>query len=446
MQRAVVLGGSFAGLVAARVLSDFFDDVVIVEPASLGREKPAGGAPHRQQLHALLAMGRLQLERFFPGITSEMTAAGAQLGRDGEIRFYIDGVRKVPVPGTTALSATRPFIEDHVRRRVRALGNIRIQQARAKGLSFAGSRVSGVRLTVDEGEPEAFETLQADLVIDAMGRSSRLSRWLDGAGWQPAPLDRMRIDLGYATARFTRAGLLPDTYRELDDLVVAHSIPGPASGYQPTHTETGAVAAIEGEAWSVVLAGYADHKPSAAPEEFLARMHRCIEPLREVAETCKMIGEPEAYTFSESRRRRFTDLSRFPAGLIVVGDAMASVNPVYGQGLTLATLQASSLAAHLRSGASVREPAWDYFRRADVVVNAAWDLSTTADLVQPHVKGPYPPGYKVTSWIADRITEASVKDLQINSTFLNVLQMLEHPKALTRPQVLLRTAKVLLQR
>lgn len=446
VQRAVVLGGSFAGLLAARVLSEFFDDVVIVEPALLNADETGSGSPHRRQTHALLAMGRLQLERFFPGIITEMTAAGAQLGRDGEIRFYIDGMRKAPVPGTMALSATRPFIEDHVRRRVADLGNVRFQQARAKALIFERDRVAGVQLSADETQRDAEDSLNADLVIDAMGRSSRLSRWLDDAGWGPVPMDRMRVDLGYATARFARAGLLPDTYSELDDLVIAHSIPGPASGYQPTHVETGAVAAVEDDAWSVVLAGYADHKPSEIPDEFLARMHRCIEPLREVAETCKMLDTPELFTFSESRRRRFTDLSRFPAGLIVVGDAMASVNPIYGQGLTLATLQASSLAVHLRSGAAASAPAWDYFRRTDVVVDAAWGLSTTADLVQPHVTGPYPRGYKAISWVADRITEASIKDTQVNTTFLNVLQMIEHPKALTHPRVLLRTAKVLLQR
>ncbi|MGW3390746.1 FAD-dependent oxidoreductase [Streptomyces cinereoruber] len=446
MQRAVVLGGSFAGLLAARVLSDFFDDVVIIEPEAWSRDETRNGSPHRRQTHALLAMGRITLERFFPGITAEMTAAGAQLGQDGEIRFYIDGIRKAPVPGTLTLSATRPFIEDHVRRRVSDLDNVQTRQARAQGLIFERGRVVGVRLSADEEQLDGGDALQADLVVDAMGRSSRLSRWLNDAGWDPVPMDRMRVDLGYATARFARADLLPDTYRELDDLVIAHSIPGPASGYQPTHVETAAVAAVEDDAWSVVLAGYADHKPSQIPDEFLARMHRCIEPLREVAETCKMIETPEAFTFSEARRRRFTDLTRFPAGLIVMGDAMASVNPIYGQGLTLATLQASSLAVHLRAGAPMGEPAWDYFRRTNVVVGAAWRLSTTADLVQPHVTGPYPRGYKAMSWVADHITEASIKDAQVNATFLDVLQMIEHPKALTHPRVLLRTAKVLLQR
>lgn len=430
VKRAVVMGGSYAGLFAARVLSEWADEVVVLEADAIGADGTGRLAPHRRQLHALLAMGHAQLERWFPGMTAELVAAGACLGEGDDVRFYVDGRLKAPADGKRMLGVTRPFLEAAVRRRVGALPRVRLVHGQAGGLVLEGGRVRGVRTA--EGD-----VLDADFAVDAMGRSSRLGHWLAEAGWAQAPVERMRIDLGYATAAFRRGG-------ELGTTVVAHNTAGPASDYQPTLCEPGALAAVEGDRWSVVLAGYAGFRPGSDPKEFLARMRRGIEPLRTVADTCEMTGEVTTFHFRESVRRDYGRLDRFPGGLVVVGDALASVNPVYGQGLTLAALQANSLAAHLRSGADPGTPAWGYFRRAAVVVDAAWQLSTTADLAQPHVTGPYPPGYRLLRWAGDRLTEASVLDSEVNTTYLNVVNMLEHPRMLTRPAVLLRAARVLL--
>ncbi|MFJ7068059.1 FAD-dependent oxidoreductase [Streptomyces sp. NPDC101115] len=430
MKRAVVMGGSYAGLFAARVLSDFAEEVVVLEPDDIGADGAGSRVPQRRQLHALLAQGHSQLERWFPGVTAELVADGARMGEGDDVRFYVDGRLKAPADGQRMLGASRPLLDAGVRRRVGALPNVRIVRAQARGLVLDGGRVRGV--TTAEGE-----VVDAGFAVDAMGRSSRLGHWLEDVGWERAPVGRMRIDLGYATASFRRGD-------ELGTTVIAHSTPGPKSDYQPGLTEPGALAAVEGDRWSVVLAGYADHRPGPDPADFLARMRRCVEPLRTVADVCEMTGGVDTFRFTESVRRDYARLGRLPGGLAVVGDALASVNPVYGQGLTLAALQANSLAAHLRSGAAWHEPAWGYFRRAEVVVDAAWQLSTTADLAQPHVTGPYPPGYRLLRWAGDRITEASVLDSAVNTTYTNVLNLIEHPRALTRPALLLRAARVLL--
>ncbi|MFE4335403.1 NAD(P)/FAD-dependent oxidoreductase [Streptomyces sp. NPDC056831] len=399
------------------------------------------GAPQRQQLHALLGMGHTQLEAQFPGITRELVDAGALLGSRSAVQFYVDGVQKARVPGdqNQMIGATRPFIEEHVRRRVLGIPNIRIQAGQAQDLIIRGSRVVGVQYSAGEAAGPASGTgaeLEADLVVDAMGRSSRLGTWLQNQGWDAAPMERMRIDVGYATATFKRG-------RELPETVIAHATPGPASGYQPTLCEPGAIAAVEGSRWAVAISGYAGHRPGRDPDQFRDRMLRCVAPLQEIAEHCEMDSEVMPYTFRESQRREFKRLTRFPGGLVAVGDSVASVNPIYGQGLTLAALQATSLSAHLRSGVSVHAPAWGYFRRIGGVVDAAWSLSTSADLAQPHVNGPYPRGYRFTRWAGDKITQASVIDPIVNSAFMDVLHMRAHPKSLTRPRVLLRTARVL---
>ncbi|GAA3081965.1 FAD-dependent monooxygenase [Streptomyces roseofulvus] len=439
MKRAIVMGGSYGGLFAARVLSDHFDDVVVMEPDVVGADGLGRRAPQRHQLHALLSMGHTQLERWFPGITDELVRSGARLGAGTDVQFYLDGRLKAPVAGARMLGATRPFLESHLRRRVLAIPNVRISQTRATGLVFRAGGVVGVKASTPDTEDgcEGGETVDAAFVVDAMGRNSPLEDWLVRHGWSKAPVDGMRIDLGYATAAFRRGD-------ELGSTVIAHSSPGPASDYLPTSTEPGALAAVEGDRWSVVLAGYADHRPGPDREEFLRRMRRCVAPIRRVADLCEMIGEVRTYRFLESRRRVHSRLTRFPSGLAVVGDALASVNPVYGQGLTLASLEANALNAYLRSAPSLRDPAWDYFRLAEAVVNSAWQLSTAADLAQPHVSGPYPRGYRAQKWVADRLTEASVRDAAVNARYMGVVNMELRPKALTDVRFLARAARVLL--
>ncbi|MFI8420205.1 NAD(P)/FAD-dependent oxidoreductase [Streptomyces sp. NPDC085479] len=400
------MGGSYAGLVAARVLSDHAEEVVVIEPDTIGENGLGRRTPQRRQLHALLSMGHRRLEHWFPGLTDELLKGGARLGEGEDVRFYVDGRLKAPVAESRMLGATRPFLESRLRRRVELLGAVSFVRAEVTDLILRGERVAGVVITTaddGDGDTTTGEELTADLVVDATGRSSRLGEWLNRHGWDAAPVDRMRIDLGYATASFRRGS-------ELGGTVIAHSSPGPASDYRADVTEPGALAAVEGDRWSVVLAGYADHRPGPDPDEFLRRMRRCVEPIRTVAEESTMTDDVVTYRFVESRRRVHSRLRRFPGGLVVVGDVLASVNPVYGQGLILAALEADALATYLRAGPRPQAPALGYFRLAETAVDAAWQLSTAADLAQPHVTGPYPRGYRAQKWVADRLTEASVRD------------------------------------
>ena len=153
MRRAVVLGGSIAGLLAARVLSDHADEVLILERddvappgAHCGARDPRPGVPQGTQMHALLEAGRRRIDAWFPGFAAELVADGATLADTGrQLHSYLDGRRKVLVDGVEMISATRPFIEAHLRDRVLSLGNLRLVNGRVRGLNFTGDRVSGVR-------------------------------------------------------------------------------------------------------------------------------------------------------------------------------------------------------------------------------------------------------------------------------------------------------------
>jgi len=447
LRRAVVLGGSVAGLFAARVLSDHAEEVVILERDELDTADVSGarpGAPQGLQVHALLQAGRIQLDRWFPGFSAELVEAGATMGAGDATVTYVDGVRKSPPPDVSNLCSSRLLLEGHLRRRVLGLDNVRAVRGRADGLIISAGKVGGVRhvrvestgdAAADGGAVKAAsasgQVLEADFVVDAMGRSSRLSDWLEQAGWPRPAMRRMQVDLNYATAVFRRGDELPT-------MTSAVSFQTPQSTFSRT---TAAMVSVEGGRRMVVLAGYSDNRPSRDPEEF--RRQCCEQPreFAEIAERCEMIGPILTYRQADSRRRDFHKLDRLPGGLVAAGDAVSSFNPVYGQGMTSGALHASCLSEYLRSGASPTAPARSYFADVRIVVDAAWQTSTLADLGLPHVTGPYPRGYRIMTWLSGLVANASVTDAEINRQLMQVTNMLVHPNALATPGMLLRSVR-----
>ncbi|GAA1554774.1 FAD-dependent oxidoreductase [Kribbella sancticallisti] len=434
MRRAIVLGASMAGLMAARVLSDHADEVLVIErDDSADSALPRPGVPQGTQVHALLPAGQAQLDRWFPGFTAEVVAAGAVDPPPTGVQTFVNGIRRPASPRETlgqALVSTRPFLESQVRRRTLEIGNIKLVHGRADGLDFTGDRVTAVRYH-PTGE-DGIVTEVADLVVDATGRSSRLSDWLGAAGWPRPALTRMPIKLNYATALFKRDPAVCDVW-------VSVAQTQPSSGQT---ARMGGVLAVEDDRWLVLVAGYADDRPSRDVEEFRTRCREDFPPaFGQIADRGELVGEVITYHQADSRRRDYDRLERFPAGLIVAGDAVASFNPIYGQGMTSATLHASCLSAYLRSGPSLDEPAREYFEQVRVVVDAAWQVSTFADLELPHVNGPFPRGYRLVKWFSDLIFQAAAHDNRLNDQFNRVTTMLDHPTALARPLTLLRALR-----
>ncbi|MFC1421235.1 FAD-dependent oxidoreductase [Streptacidiphilus cavernicola] len=443
MGRAVVLGGSMAGLMAARVLSEHAEEVVLIErdgsTADGGEpDAPRAGVPQGAQVHALLGAGALQLERWFPGFVAEAVAGGAVTPPPDGSRewFFTDGRRRVTAPVAQdwpVLVSTRPFLEALVRRRTLAADNVRLVAGRADGITFEGERVSGVRY-LPQGRDGAEDeiTVEADLVVDAMGRSSRLGDWLRDGGWQRPPVRRMPIRLTYATALFKHDPAVTEAWN-----AVSVDSADPAAG-RPARI--GGFILVEGERWMMLVAGYGEDRPSRDTDDYLRRCREDFPKVfGDIAERAEMISEVVTYHQADSRRRDFHALRRLPAGLVAAGDAVASFNPVYGQGMTSATLHASCLSSWLRAeGTSIGDPARGYFDLVRVVVDAAWQVSTFADLDLPHVDGPYPRGYRLTKWFAGVLFELAVTDRVIAARFARITAMLAHPHALARPGLLLR--------
>jgi 2-polyprenyl-6-methoxyphenol hydroxylase-like FAD-dependent oxidoreductase len=431
--RAVVLGASMAGLLAARVLTDAYAQVTVLDRDQLPE---AGthrrGVPHGRHLHALLAAGQQALEELLPGLTAELVAHGAPAGdvlANG--RWYLNGHRLRQAPtGMVALCASRPFLEGHVRGRVRALPNVTFVDAcDIVGLATTpdGGRVTGARVRRRAGG-SAEEVLGADLVVDATGRGSRTPLWLQALGYVPPETEQVRIGLGYATRTYR---LAPDALG--GDLGMLH-------GSTPEHPRGGALLLIEGGRWMVTLAGMLGDYPPTDPDGFLAFARSLRFPdIYQAIGDAEPLDDPVAFRFPASVRHRYERLPRFPDGLLVVGDAICSFNPIYGQGMSVAALEALTLRRHLRRVAAPQPRRW--FGDLARVVDVPWDIAVGGDLVFPGVQGRRTAKVRLVNAYLARLHAAAAHDAGLASAFMRVAGLVAPPQSLLRPGVVLRVLR-----
>ncbi|UGQ11645.1 hypothetical protein LO772_33550 [Yinghuangia sp. ASG 101] len=450
MRTAVVLGAGIAGLLAARVLAEHADQVVVVERDDVGTGGEFGdggvarkGVPQGTQMHVLLEAGRRTIDRWLPGFSDELAAAGAATGSTGgDVHCYLDGRHKVAAGDLVLISATRPFLEAHLRRRVLGHANIRLVVGAVRGLVFAGDRVVGVLLSdgtapvgaaEDAASPRGGDhTLTADFVVDATGRGTRIGAWLTEADWPQPPMRRISVDLGYATA------VLRAPADAADGATIAQSLDRRPDG----RVRLATLGRVEGDRWVALVAGYGEDRPARTAEDFLARCRNDpAAAFGKLAANASLVGEPAVYRHPDNRRRDFTEVARFPGGLVCVGDAVASFNPVYGQGMSSAAIHAARLAAYLESGASPHRPARPFFDAIRPVVDEAWQTSVLNDLRLPHVDAPKPFGFRVATALGDMVLRASVTDPTVGLRFFEVMHMLAPPTTLMRPTTLLRSAR-----
>jgi 2-polyprenyl-6-methoxyphenol hydroxylase-like FAD-dependent oxidoreductase len=432
---AIVIGGSIAGLLAARVLADAYTKVSIVDRDELSENpQPRGGVPQGRHAHGLLAGGRQVLEELFPGLVPELVEAGVPTGDQlGETRFYVGGhLLKRSDSGLLAVSASRPMLEARIRARVRALPNVTlVERADVVGLSADAGRtvVTGVRL-VPRGGDRAVQVLDADLVVDASGRGSRAPAWLAELGYQPPTEDTVQIDLGYATQTF---GL--DRGALGGDIAVI-------IGVTPDQPRGGVCQILEGGRIQLSLLGILGDYPPSDDEGFRKFAASLAQPIFDnVLRDRKPDGRPASLRFSASVRRRYERLDPFPAGLLVMGDALCSFNPTYAQGMSVAALQSLTLRDEFRS--SDAPDAGRLFRALAKVVDGPWQMAAGGDLVFPEVPGKRSvPTRLINAYIA-QVLAAAEDDTEIANAFIRVASMVDAAPSLMRPD---RVGQVLIHR
>jgi flavin-dependent dehydrogenase len=426
-QHAVVIGASMAGLLAARALAETHERVTIIERDEL----PAGAeqrraVPQGRHVHALLPRGQMELELLLPGITAELIEAGAVTYEAlSEMYFSVLGhpIARVALDRDTVL-AGRPLIEAQVRRRVRALGVDIRDRCDVAGLLASPGRITGVRV-LPRADGSAEELLAADLVVAAGGRAGRLPAWLEALGYPRPQEDRVAIELMYASRplRVAPGALGPDK------LVLI--------GARPGLPRTLALAAQEHGHWLLTLAGYRGHHPPTDDEGFLAFAESVAPPdVAAAIRGAEPLGEVVTHAFPANHRRRYERLRRFPEGLIPIGDAMCSFNPLNGQGMTVAVLEAAALRRCLADGH--HRLAARFFAEATPAIDHAWEMAVGGDLALPEVEGPRPARLRALNAYIGRLQAVAEHDPVVAAAFVNVVAMLEKPRRLLRPSIVRR--------
>lgn len=428
---AVVVGGSIAGLLAARVLSDHYARVTVLDRDRLPGEPNARKAvPQGHHIHALLGRGQQILEGLFPGFVGDLVAGGVPIGDFGtSLSWYFDGrmIRKTPTD-MICVAAGRPRLEQEIRSRVAAIANVEIRDG-VEVVEWTHTqdrnRITGVVALDPQAEP-ARTTLDADLVVDASGRGSRTPHRLEELGHTPPPSDVVGMDLTYTTCDFHG----PLEYDPIGDDIALLPVATPAM-------PRGAIFARLPDRYAISLTGIRGDRPPTQMDEFLAYVDSL--PVPEVAKSVRSatpMGAPMSFRFPASVRTRYDRAKTFPEGLIVLGDAFAIFNPVYGQGMTVAALAADLLAEHAARG-PVQSKA--FHQALSRRVEAPWRLAAGADLGFAGVEGKRTVATRVANAYISRLQRAAVKDPVLSRAFLRVAGLVDAPETLFRPDLVLRT-------
>jgi hypothetical protein len=243
----------------------------------------------------------------------------------------------------------------------------------------------------------------------------------------PTPTeDRIDVDMMYVS-RLVRPA---EPFR--DRMVLVGPVPGRPSGL--------AFAAQEDDQTMVTVVGMAGGYPPTDEADFFAFVKRAAPPdVHNAIVAAEPLTDFRTHRFPASLRRRYEHLRRFPPGLLVFGDALCSFNPIYGQGMTVAALQAITLRDQLRPGTT---PSTQTVLRALArAIDAPWELAIGADLSVPGVKGPRPPRRRLANHYMRRLQAAASRDPELSQAFVRVTGLIDPPEALLRPAIALRVVR-----
>ena len=429
--RAIVIGASVAGLLAARVLSDHFSEVVIVERDRLPHDVEfRKGVPQSRHLHVLLVRGAEILERFFPGIRDSLFEAGAQpIDWTRDVLFLSAAGWGTRFPRSlTLILSHRELLEWSIRQRVLSAPRIRhIEEHDVTDLLLSGQTVEGVALRArPDGQAQE---LAASLVVDASGRNSKAPDWLLAHGYRAPRQIVINSFLGYASRQYEQPPDLDVDWRALYLLPKA-----------PASTRSGGLFPIDSKRWLVTLAGVGRDYPPNDEDGFLefARTLRSAI-LYDAIRTAQPLTPISTYRRTENQWRRYDQLRRWPERFVVLGDATCAFNPIYGQGMTAAAESALVLEQWLTTGS---EPALRFQQKLGKMVASPWLLATGEDFRFPTTEGGKP-GFatRLAHRYFDRLFEVGSVDETVATAFLRVLHLLDPPLTLFRPGILARALR-----
>jgi 2-polyprenyl-6-methoxyphenol hydroxylase-like FAD-dependent oxidoreductase len=431
-KHAVVIGASIAGLCAARVLADWYSQVSVYERDELPNA-PANRAtiPQDRHLHLLMARGANEFDALFPGLLKDMVAAGVPMLENRPDCIHLGAAGHVLGTGHTlrdeftAYVPSRPHLEWQLRNRVRDIDNVAILRRSVAEPRFdpARQRVTGVLLDpADNGEPEF---VPADLVVDAAGRGTRLPVWLAQWGYRRPTEETLDIGINYASHQF----------RIPEELIAEKVVVAGASHDQSLGM---GMLCYEDGTWMLTTFGVAGAKPPRSFPDMLALASELLPAhFTEALAHAKPVGAPAFHAFPASRWRRYDKLDRFPAGIIPFGDAVASFNPTFGQGMTMTSLQAGHLRRALRSA----DLAGELNRATAKTTWPVWTMNAIGDFAFHHAGAsePIPWWWRPSGALFDQFLGAAETEPVLAEWFLRRFSLLDSLYMVPPPRLVGRT-------
>ncbi|WP_314246337.1 NAD(P)/FAD-dependent oxidoreductase [Streptomyces sp. DSM 40907] len=428
-RHAVVIGGSLAGLLAAAVLAEHATVTVIdADPLPEG-PAPRRGLPQARHTHLLWSGGARAIERILPGITDDWTKAGA-------IRRSLptDLVSKTAhgwIPRCREkqfnISCSRDLLDSVVRARVTGLKGVStLQRSRVRALEGTASRVTGVLVDTPE---EAGRLLTADLVIDASGRGSRARTWLQALGVTGIRQAEVDSGLVYATRIFEAP---PGAHEMGFPIVNVQSDPR-----VPVPGQTATIVPIENGQWQATLSGTRGGQPTGDPDAFIPFAKAVRDPIvGELLEGRKPLTDV-AVTQGTANRRIYFEKAELPDGFFAVGDSVATFNPLYGQGMSVAAQGILAVRTLLRAKGLEHPGIGREAQRAIAPqVSTAWELATSQDILYPGATGMTPrAGSGLLNGYVNRLMTGATTDEALTAALLNVLTMSIAPTHWLHPSV-----------
>jgi 2-polyprenyl-6-methoxyphenol hydroxylase-like FAD-dependent oxidoreductase len=437
---AVVIGAGIGGLMAARVLADKFARVTVVERDGLA-SGTRNGAPQANHFHVLLRLGFDLLEKTFPGMLREMEADGVapvDFARDLCWLQY-GGWMPRQESRLVLYPQTRYSLESHIRRRLGDFANIEFLPSTAvKALRTTADRkrVTGVAIAAKDDAPR---DLAADLVVDAGGRASQIFKWLQQIGYQPPEETRLPINLCYVTRMFEPSA----GERNWKGLWVSPLAPEVPRG--------GALQHVEGCRWIVSLFGYHGDRPPNDDDGFLEFARSLLHPaLYETIRNARPVSDFHVYRVPDERWRHLERLKSFPDGLLILGDAFCYFDPVFGQGMSMAMMEADVLRKRLRRVTDAKRltSRWavSYFRACAAWIQGVWYFVWAEALRHPAMPGDRPRAAAWLQWLVTELYDLNRTYPRVYMKFLRLMHMQSGPVVLLHPEISFRLATRALRR
>ncbi|MFZ4828526.1 MAG: NAD(P)/FAD-dependent oxidoreductase [Phototrophicaceae bacterium] len=432
MSKAVIIGGSVAGLLTAAAIRQAFDQVWVIERDKLEANfESRKGAPQGQHVHNLLVTGLNTMEALLPGFTADLDARGARYLQYGmDVRSltkggWLQGFESHYV----SRAASRGLVEGVIRAKVKALPNITIMdETTVLHLLFEADQRRVTGLEVQPKGSDQPQRILADVVIDASGRTSRMTEWLTEYGYSAPVEEVVDAKVGYATVIYPK----PEGFTDWAVLYMPPVAP---------HTRGGAILEIEGGLWMASLGGYLEDYPPTEHDEFVAYAATLAEPdLYNAIKDLEPLSKIISYRRTANRRLHFEQLNDLPDRLFAVGDAVCGFNPVYGQGMTAAALGAHKLGEMIKQANGRLDGLNLHFQRDLAKLNEPiWLLATGIDygfLADAHTKTSFMD--RLMQRYMDYLLPLLPHDPVLANDFLAVMNLDKTTTVLVRPNTVMK--------